>query len=218
MNDFKMFLKNEATKEYYQSLSKFIDLEYQTKIIYPRKDDIFKALELTSYKDTKVVILGQDPYHNENEAMGLAFSVPKNQKIPPSLKNIYKELNNDLNILNTSGDLTNIALQGVLLLNTCLSVEKNKPNSHRFKGYEILTDEIIKFINKKDEPVCFVLWGNNAINKLKFINQNKHYVITSVHPSPLSAYRGFFGSKPFSKINKFLLDNYQQEINWKIED
>ena len=191
--------------------------EYDKKIIYPPKDYIFNALKLTSYKDTKVVIVGQDPYHGENQAHGLSFSVQKGVKLPPSLQNIYKELESDLGIPPKSdGDLTGWAKQGVLMLNAVLTVEKDKAASHRNLGWEPMTDYIIKLLNKKDEPVVFILWGNFAKEKAKLIKNPKHYIIISPHPSPLSAYSGFFGSKPFSKTNDFLVKNRIPPIDWSL--
>lgn len=189
--------------------------EYDTKTIFPPKNYIFNALKLTSYENTKVVIVGQDPYHGEGEAHGLSFSVQQGVKVPPSLQNIYKELYSDLNIKpKDNGDLTNWAKQGVLLLNAVLTVEKDKAASHRNMGWELLTDYIIKTLNMKDTPVVFILWGNFAKEKAKFITNPHHYIITSPHPSPFSAYSGFFGSKPFSKTNDFLLKNGLVPIDW----
>ena len=191
--------------------------EYNKKTIFPPQDYIFNALKLTSYENTKVVIVGQDPYHGVNQANGLSFSVQKGIKLPPSLQNIYKELENDLGIKpKTHGDLTNWAKQGVLMLNAVLTVEKDKAASHRNLGWEPFTDYIIKLLNKKEKPVVFILWGNFAKEKVKFINNPKHFIITSPHPSPFSAYSGFFGSKPFSKTNDFLKKNNLEEINWEL--
>ena len=189
--------------------------EYDKKIIYPPKDYIFNALKLTSYKDTKVVIVGQDPYHGEHQAHGLSFSVQKGVKLPPSLQNIYKELESDLGIpLRSDGDLTGWAKQGVLMLNTVLTVEKDKAASHRNLGWEPMTDYIIKTLNKKEEPAVFILWGNFAKEKAKLITNPNHYIIISPHPSPLSAYSGFFGSKPFSKTNDYLVSKGLTPIDW----
>ena len=191
--------------------------EYDKKTIYPPKDYIFNALKLTSYKDTKVVIVGQDPYHGEHQAHGLSFSVQKGVKLPPSLQNIYKELESDLGIPpRTDGDLTGWAKQGVLMLNAVLTVEKDKAASHRNLGWEPMTDYIIKLLNKKDEPVVFILWGNFAKEKAKLITNPNHYIIISPHPSPFSAYSGFFGSKPFSKTNDFLISKKMQPIDWSL--
>ena len=189
--------------------------EYDIKTIYPPKDYIFNALKLTSYKDTKVVIVGQDPYHGEHQAHGLSFSVQKGIKVPPSLQNIYKELYDDLGVpIRNDGDLTGWAKQGVLLLNAVLTVEKDKAASHRNWGWELLTDYIIKVLNMKEEPVVFILWGNFAKEKAKLITNPHHYIITSPHPSPFSAYSGFFGSKPFSKTNNYLVKNNLKSIDW----
>lgn len=218
-NDWNHLLKDEFKKEYYKKLRQFLIEEYKTKTVYPEMNDIFNALEFTSYKDTKVLILGQDPYHGPNQSHGLAFSVKKGVKIPPSLKNIYKELNNDLGCyIPNNGYLKSWADQGVLLLNTVLTVRSHEPNSHKNKGWEIFTDKIINLLNERTDPVVFILWGNPAIAKTKLITNNRHYIITSVHPSPLSASRGFFGSKPFSKTNHFLRSINKTPINWQIEN
>ena len=194
-----------------------IDNEYNTKTIYPPKEDIFAALKNTSFKDVKVVIVGQDPYHGEGEAMGLSFSVHDGIKLPPSLKNIYKELEDDLGIKPvSSGDLTKWTKQGVLLLNATLTVIKDTPNSHSKIGWDRFTDYVIKKINAKDEPVVFILWGNFAKTKKSFITNPKHLIIESAHPSPFSARNGFFGSKPFSKTNEFLKKNNIKEIDWDL--
>ncbi len=218
--DFNELIKIESNKEYFINLMSFVNEEYQNKKIYPAKENIFKMFEETSYDALKVVILGQDPYHGENQAMGLAFSVPKSQsKLPPSLKNIFKELNSDLGVeISKHGDLTKWAKQGVLLMNTVLSVEEKKPNSHANKGYERLTDEIIKYINLKNDTVIYILWGNNARVKKALITNEKHFVIEGVHPSPLSAHRGFFGSKPFSEVNRLLELNNKVKIDWSLND
>ena len=201
----------------FQKFYNMIMAEYDKKTIYPPKDYIFNALKLTSYKDTKVVIVGQDPYHGEHQAHGLSFSVQKGVKLPPSLQNIYKELESDLGIvLRTDGDLTGWAKQGVLMLNAVLTVEKDKAASHRNLGWEPMTDYIIKLLNKKDEPVVFILWGNFAKEKAKLITNPNHYIIISPHPSPFSAYSGFFGSKPFSKTNDFLISKKMQPIDWSL--
>ena len=198
-------------KKFYHGIEEL----YDKKTIYPPKDLIFNALKLTSYKDTKVVIVGQDPYHGINEAMGLSFSVNKDIKIPPSLQNIYKELDRDLKIPpKNHGDLTGWASEGVLLLNAVLTVEKDKAASHRNLGWEPLTDYIIKVLNQKETPIVFILWGNFAKEKAKYITNPIHYIITSAHPSPFSANSGFFGSKPFSKTNEFLKKNNLKPIDW----
>ena len=201
----------------FQKFYKMIMAEYDKKTIYPPKDYIFNALKLTSYKDTKVVIVGQDPYHGEYQAHGLSFSVQKGVKLPPSLQNIYKELESDLGIPpRTDGDLTGWAKQGVLMLNAVLTVEKDKAASHRNLGWEPMTDYIIKLLNKKDEPIVFILWGNFAKEKAKLITNPNHYIIISPHPSPFSAYSGFFGSKPFSKTNDFLISKNMKPIDWSL--
>ena len=216
-NDWDEVLKNVWESEGFQKFLNIVEEEYQKKEIYPPKNYIFNALKLTPYKDVKVVIVGQDPYHGEHEAHGLSFSVQKGIKVPPSLKNIYKELESDLNIpIRNCGDLTGWAKQGVLLLNAVLTVIKDKPASHRNMGWERLTDYIIKKLNEKDEPIVFILWGNFAKAKQILIQNPKHLVITSAHPSPFSANYGFFGSKPFSKANNFLIKNGQTPINWDL--
>lgn len=214
-NDWDIILRDEYNKEYYQKMVKFLNNEYRSKTVFPLKSNIFKAFSLTTYSDTKVVILGQDPYHGINEANGLAFSVNDGIILPPSLKNIFKELNDDLGILNIRGDLSNWAKQGVLLLNTVLTVIKDTPASHKNIGWEIFTDEVIKILNKKQEPIVFILWGNFARSKKSFITNPKHLIIESSHPSPFSCRASFFGSRPFSKTNKFLKDNGYEEIDWK---
>ncbi|NMA67656.1 MAG: uracil-DNA glycosylase [Clostridiaceae bacterium] len=216
-NDWDDLLKDEFKKEYYLKLRQFLISEYRTKTIYPNMYKIFEALKLTSYEDTKVVILGQDPYHGENQAHGLAFSVQKGVPIPPSLANIYKELSDDLGCyIPNNGYLVPWSKQGVLLLNTSLTVVANSPNSHRNKGWEILTDTIIQLLNKKDAPVAYLLWGNNAKEKVKYLTNPKHLILTSPHPSPFSANRGFFGCRHFSKVNKFLSENGLDIIDWQI--
>jgi uracil-DNA glycosylase len=194
-----------------------IEKEYNIKIIYPPKNYIFNALKLTPYNDVKVVIVGQDPYHGEGEAHGLSFSVQKGIKLPPSLQNIYKEIYDDLGIMEpNSGDLTKWAKEGVLLLNSSLTVEKDKPNSHQNIGWDKLTDYIIKKINLKKEPVVFILWGSFARSKKKYITNSNHLILESTHPSPFSAYNGFFGSHPFSKCNQFLEKNGIEPIDWQL--
>ena len=201
----------------FSNFMKNIDNEYNTKTIFPPREDIFAALKNTSFKDTKVVIVGQDPYHGVGEAMGLSFSVPNGVKLPPSLRNIYQELYDDLGIKPViSGDLTKWTKEGVLLLNATLTVVKDTPNSHSKIGWDRFTDYVIKKINSKDEPVVFILWGNFAKTKKQFITNPKHLVIESAHPSPFSARYGFFGSKPFSKTNEFLKKNGLKPINWDL--
>lgn len=218
-NDWQELLEDEMQKEYYQNLRQFLIEEYRTKIIYPNMNDIFNALHFTAYKDVKAVILGQDPYHGPNQAYGLAFSVKPGVRIPPSLRNMYKELNSDLGYdIPNHGTLTSWAREGVLLLNASLTVRAGEANSHSKIGWEKFTDHIIKLLNEREDPIVFILWGNNAIKKKGFLTNPKHYIITSVHPSPLSASRGFFGSKPFSKTNEFLNSIGKEPINWKIEN
>ena len=210
-NELSTVFNGEGFKKFYH----IIEHEYATKTIFPPKNYIFNALKLTSYKDVKVVIVGQDPYHGVNEAHGLSFSVQKGVKVPPSLKNIYKELYDDLGVKPCdNGDLTRWAKQGVLLLNSVLTVEKDKPASHKNLGWERLTDYIIKLLDNKEDPVVFILWGNFAKSKSSLITNPKHLVITSPHPSPFSARYGFFGSKPFSIAIDFLIKNHLKPINW----
>lgn len=217
-NDWDEILSSEFEKPYYKKLRIFLDEEYNKHTIYPLPKYIYSALKLTSYKDTKVVILGQDPYHEPNQAHGLAFSVGKNVDIPPSLQNIYKELNDDLGIeIPNHGYLIDWAKQGVLLLNTVLTVRAHQANSHAHKGWEQLTDSIISKLNEKDSPIVYILWGANARSKKALITSPKHLIVESVHPSPLSAYNGFFGSKPFSKTNNFLISNDISPIDWQIK-
>ncbi len=216
-NDWDEKLKIIWQSPGFRKFYSIIENEYKNKEIFPPKNYIFNALKLTSYQNTKVVIVGQDPYHGVGEAHGLSFSVQDGIKIPPSLQNIYKELKNDLNIPEaSSGDLTKWAKEGVLLLNAVLTVEKDKPASHRKKGWEPMTDYIIKLLNQKEEPVVFILWGNFAKEKKQFITNPKHLVLTSPHPSPFSANSGFFGSKPFSKTNNFLIANGLKPIDWDL--
>lgn len=207
-------LKEEMKKEYFKKLGIFVRSEYKHKQVFPPYKNIFDALRFTDYDDVKVVILGQDPYHGLGEAHGLSFSVRENVKMPPSLQNIFKELNDDLGIKRVNSDLTDWAKQGVLLLNSIMTVERDRPLSHKDKGWEIFTDNIIKLLNEREKPVIFLLWGSFARSKKGLINLKKHYVIESAHPSPLSAYRGFFGSRPFSKINNILEENHISKINW----
>lgn len=217
-NDWDTILKEEMEKPYFINLVNIIKHEYETKTIYPKQTEIFKAFRNTSYKDTKVVILGQDPYHGTGEANGLAFAVNNGIKLPPSLKNIYKELNDDLNIkISNNGDLTCWAKEGVLLLNSVLTVEKDKPASHKNLGWQEFTDAIIRKINEKDTPVVFILWGNFAKSKKNLITNPKHLVIESSHPSPFSCNYGFFGSRPFSKANNFLKEHNIKEIDFTVK-
>ena len=207
-------LNDEMKKDYFKKLGIFVKQEYKVKTVFPPYENIFDALRFTDYDEVKVVILGQDPYHGLGEAHGLSFSVKEGVRKPPSLQNIFKELNNDLGIVRTASDLTDWAKQGVLLLNSIMTVEQDRPLSHKDKGWENFTDFIIRSLNEREEPVIFLLWGSYARSKKEFITNKQHYVIESVHPSPLSANRGFFGSKQFSKINKILVDNKQSKIEW----
>ena len=218
-NDWDTVLDQEFKKDYFYNLLKFVQGEYARKTIYPSKKEVFKAFRYTPYKNVKVVILGQDPYHGEGQAEGLSFSVPKGIKKPPSLVNIFKELETDLGCkMPVSGSLVPWAKQGVLLLNTVLTVIKDQAASHKDIGWEVFTDEVIKKINEKEEPVVFILWGSYARSKKKYITNKHHLIIESAHPSPLSAYNGFFGSKPFSKTNEFLIKNNFTPIDWQILD
>ena len=207
-------LKEEMQKPYFRELGIFVKNEYKHKEIFPPYENIFDALRFTDYDEVKVLILGQDPYHGLGEAHGLSFSVHNNIKKPPSLINILKELRNDLNIIRNESDLTDWAKQGVLLLNSIMTVEKDKPLSHKNKGWEQFTDTIIKKLNERSEPVIFLLWGSYARSKKEFITNPNHIILESVHPSPLSASRGFFGSKPFSKINNNLQSRGKSPIKW----
>ena len=218
-NDWNDFLVDEFSKEYYLKMRSFLKEEYLTNTIYPDMHDIFNALHYTAYKDVKAVILGQDPYHGPDQAHGLSFSVKPKLKIPPSLLNIYKELQSDLGCyIPNNGYLKKWADQGILLLNTVLTVRAGQANSHRNIGWENFTDRIIRLLNNREDPIVFVLWGKNAQSKEKLINNNRHYILKSVHPSPLSAYRGFFGGKPFSRTNKFLECIGKTSIDWQIEN
>ena len=216
-NDWDIVLKEELDKDYFKELISFVETEYKNKTIYPKKNEIFNAFRHTSYQNTRVVILGQDPYHGENEAEGLSFSVKVGVRKPPSLNNIFKELNDDLGIpISSSGSLLKWADEGVLLLNSVLTVEKDKAASHQGKGWEQFTDSVIKKLNEKTTPIVFILWGSYARSKKKLITNNIHYVIESAHPSPLSAFNGFFDSKPFSKTNNFLKSKGLKEIDWNL--
>lgn len=216
-NDWDGILKDEFSKPYYLKLREFLKSEYSTTKVYPDMYDIFNALKYTSFADTKVVIIGQDPYHGAGQAHGLCFSVKKGVTPPPSLKNIYKELADDVGFkIPTHGELTEWAKQGVLMLNTVLTVREGKPNSHKGQGWEQFTDRVISELNKKQTPVVFLLWGANAKNKAKLITNPLHIKLESVHPSPLSAFAGFFGCKHFSKTNEILRSSGQQPIDWQI--
>lgn len=218
-NDWLPFMSAEFGKEYYKKLYSFIVKEYQSQTVYPPKDDVLRAFNLTPLSEVKVVILGQDPYHEPGQAHGLSFSVKKGIPKPPSLENIYKELNTDLGCtIPQSGDLTNWAEQGVLLLNSLLTVRAHQAFSHKGMGWEQFTDAAIKAVASQDRPIVYILWGSSARSKKMFINNPKHLVIESAHPSPLSAYRGFFGSRPFSKCNEYLSANGITPIDWQIRD
>lgn len=213
-NKWDSILKEEFNKNYFKDLIKFLDKERKSKTIFPKSIDLFKALKLTDYDEVSVVILGQDPYHGDGEANGLCFSVNQGIQTPPSLKNIFKELKSDLDIERTDTDLSDWARQGVLLLNTVLTVEKDKAFSHRGKGWEIFTDKIIEKLNEREDPIVFVLWGNAARSKKVLLTNKKHMVVESAHPSPLSYNRGFKDSKPFSKVNSMLKSINKEEIKW----
>lgn len=218
-NGWEELLKDEMEKDYYKKLKELLINEYNTRVVYPDAYDIYNALHYTDYKDVKVVILGQDPYHGPNQAHGLAFSVKPGVRIPPSLLNMYKELKTDLGCyIPNNGYLEKWARQGILLLNTALTVRQGQANSHRKVGWEKFTDNIIELLDQREDPIVFILWGNNAISKEPLITNKKHFIIKSVHPSPLSASRGFFGSKPFSKTNNFLESIGKDPIEWQIEN
>lgn len=215
--DWRHLLEEEFAQDYYKKMKAFLLVEYEERTIFPKKEDVFRALQLTPYNKTKVVILGQDPYHGQGQAHGLSFSVQTGERIPPSLKNIYKEQEEDLQITAAKhGCLENWAKEGVLLLNNVLTVEANMAHSHKGKGWEQLTDKIISLLNKREEPIVFILWGRHAEKKGEIITNTQHLIIHSAHPSPLSARRGFFGSKPFSKTNQFLQETGQKPVNWEL--
>ncbi|NLU52765.1 MAG: uracil-DNA glycosylase [Clostridiaceae bacterium] len=218
-NSWSRYLGQEFTKDYFINLKKWLDEEYRTKTIFPKREDIFNALKYTPYENVKCLILGQDPYATPGFSHGLAFSVKEGVKIPGSLKNIYKELNSDLGCyIPDNGYLKKWAIQGVLLLNAVLTVEEGKSDSHKGKGWELFTDKIIEVVDQKNTPVVFILWGNNARKKRELIKNPLHLIIESAHPSPLSASRGFFGTKPFSQANNFLLSHGIEPIDWQIEN
>jgi len=209
-----VILESDFKQDYFKKLGTFVKNEYKNKICYPPYSDVFNALRYTDYDEVKVVILGQDPYHDVDQAHGLSFSVRDNVSRPPSLINIFKELYNDLGIRKTTNDLTPWAKQGVLLLNAIMTVEKDKPLSHKGRGWEIFTDNIIRYLNDRQIPIVFILWGSFARSKKEMITNPKHHIIESPHPSPLSASRGFFGSKPFSKANAYLVKDGLEPIKW----
>ncbi|MBR6572722.1 MAG: uracil-DNA glycosylase [Clostridia bacterium] len=216
-NDWDNILKDEFEKDYYLKLRQFLKAEYSSKKIYPPMNDIFSSLKASSFEDTKVVIIGQDPYHGFGQAHGMCFSVKKGVEPPPSLKNIFKELESDVGFKYTGhGELSRWAEQGVLLLNTVLTVREASPNSHKGKGWENFTDRVILELNKKNSPIVFLLWGANAKNKARLITNPIHIKLETVHPSPLSAYGGFFGCKHFSRANEILINSGQTPIDWQI--
>ena len=215
-NQWDELLEEEFVSDYYQKLRQFLKSEYRSYTIYPSMYDIFNALRYTDYGNVRAVILGQDPYHGPGQAHGLAFSVKKGVPVPPSLRNIFEELKNDMGIAPPPhGNLEAWAAAGVLLLNTVLTVREGQPNSHCGQGWETFTDNVIRLLNRREQPMVFILWGANARNKTALITNSSHLILTSPHPSPLSATRGFFGSKPFSQTNDFLCDK-GGEINWRI--
>lgn len=218
-NDWLPALKEEFSKDYYKNLFSFVKEEYSTQVIYPPSEDIFNALHLTPLKDVKVLILGQDPYHNEHQAHGLSFSVLPGEDAPPSLQNIYKELQDDMGCyIPNNGYLKKWADQGVLMLNTVLTVRAHQANSHQGKGWEQFTDAIIQAVNAQDRPIVYLLWGRPAQNKIPMLTNPKHLILKAPHPSPLSAYRGFFGCKHFSQTNAFLQEHGIAPIDWQIEN
>lgn len=218
-NDWTQVIGSEFEKDYFKTLNDFLKIEYQTQIIYPDKNDIFNTFKYTSYSSLKVVLIGQDPYHGPGQAHGLSFSVKPGVPAPPSLVNIFKELHEDMGVqIPKNGYLKHWAEQGVLLLNTVLTVRAGEAHSHRGKGWETFTDQVIRSINERQDPVVFWLWGKPAQDKAKLITNAKHLIIKAPHPSPLSVYRGFYGSKPFSKTNDFLLANGKAPIDWTLSD
>lgn len=218
-NDWLEAVGNEFKMPYYKDLNTFIKNEYKIHLTYPDEDDVYSAFHLTPLSKVKVVIIGQDPYHNKNQAHGLCFSVKPNVAIPPSLVNIYKELKDDIGCdIPNNGYLEKWARQGVLLLNTVLTVRAHEAFSHQGKGWERFTDAVIHTVNSQDRPIVFILWGKPAQRKKSMLNNNKHLILEAPHPSPLSAYRGFFGSKPFSKTNEFFINNNIKPIDWQIEN
>jgi len=219
-SSWKNILEIEFEKEYFKKIEEFVENEKNNgKTIYPKDENVFSLFNLVNFEDVRVVILGQDPYHGKNQAHGLSFSVPVGEKVPPSLKNIYKELNSDLNLnIPNNGFLKNWTKQGVFLMNAIMTVNAKEPASHKKAGWENFTDKIIQILSDKRENIVFMLWGNFAKKKKDLIDESKHLILTSAHPSPFSAYNGFFGNKHFSKANKYLLGNTKGEINWQIKD
>ena len=214
-NSWDIVLKDEMEKQYFKYIKEFVKEERLSKTIYPPAKDLFNAFKLTDFNDIKVVILGQDPYHGPGQAQGYSFSVPSNFPLPPSLQNMYKELENEYQTpVHRTGDLTDWAKQGVLLMNTILTVEEHKPLSHQDKGWQNFTNEALRWINEKDGPVVFLLWGSKAIQAKKLLTNPKHLILTSPHPSPLSAYRGFFGNNHFKLANEYLIKNNETPIQW----
>ena len=217
-NEWDELLADEFQKDYYKTLRQFLISEYNSRKIYPPMDDIFNALRYTSYSDVKAVILGQDPYHGAGQAHGMCFSVKKGVTPPPSLQNIYKEINSELGLpIPKHGELTDWARNGVLLLNTVLTVREASPNSHKGQGWEIFTDRVIELLNERETPIVFLLWGGNARSKAKLITNPKHLILQCAHPSPLSAHNGFFGCGHFAKANEFLKSQGIEPINWEIK-
>ena len=213
--DWKDFFNEESKKEYFKDLMNKVNNAYNNGVCYPLYDNIFNAFKLTPLENVKVVILGQDPYHGPGQAQGYSFSVPSNFPLPPSLQNMYKELENEYQTpVHRTGDLTDWAKQGVLLMNTILTVEEHKPLSHQDKGWQNFTNEALRWINEKDGPVVFLLWGSKAIQSKKLLTNPKHLILTSPHPSPLSAYRGFFGNNHFKLANEYLVKNNETPIQW----
>ncbi len=218
-NDWLKAVDSEFHEKYYIDLYKFVKEEYSNYVVYPKSEDIFNAFHFTPLEELKVVIIGQDPYHNEGQAHGLCFSVKPEVDIPPSLVNIYKELNDDLSCtIPNNGYLEKWAKQGVLMLNTVLTVRAHQANSHQGRGWEKFTDAVIQAVNEQDRPIVFILWGKPAQSKKVMLNNPRHLILEAPHPSPLSSYRGFFGSKPFSKTNNFLKENGLEQIDWQIEN
>ncbi len=218
-NDWDLLLEDQWSKPYYRELRKLLIDEYKNHTVYPPSDHIFDALKYVSYENCKVLIIGQDPYHGPKQANGLSFSVQRGVPLPPSLVNIYKEIEDDLKIkMQDNGDLSYWAKQGVLLLNSTLTVRAHQANSHRAIGWQLLTDRVVELLGKRDKPLVFLLWGRFAESKAKYVVNPRSLILRSAHPSPLSAYRGFFGSRPFSKINKFLEDMGQEPIDWQIPE
>ena len=218
-NSWDQVLKDEFNKEYYLKLREFLKVEYSSREIFPDMYDIFNAFKYTDYRDVKVLLLGQDPYHDVGQAHGLAFSVKPGVKTPPSLLNMYKELHEEMGLfIPNNGYLKSWAEQGVLLLNTALTVRAHQANSHRNMGWEIFTDNVIRYLNDRQDPVIFVLWGANARRKKELIDRSRHFILEAPHPSPLSAHRGFFGCGHFLEINKILESQGKEPINWQIEN